>query len=212
MSEIMLICWHSHFGHDEFWNYCFKAKEDPASSCPWSQELSKQTLLFSELSQSAPSCACFLFALQESRRGAVVNRHMTFPTWALFKPKEKGMWPLQVICGIFQLALSLASVVLIPICCAVTACHVLHACKCCVRAQDRCMQTWIITLAYFRYIFIMPWTERPVHVSSSCTGLLLIAMHPRPVSFKKLIILPVFSFLYWMWNSCIVLHCTLFCS
>lgn len=40
------------------------------------------------------------------RSGDVVNRHMTFPTWALFKPEEKGMWPLQVICGILQLCIN----------------------------------------------------------------------------------------------------------
>lgn len=110
MSEITLISWHSHFGHDEFWNCSFKAKENSTNSCPRSQELSKQTLPFSKPPRSAPSRACFLCALQESRSGDVVNRHMTFPTWALFKPEEKGMWPLQVICGILQLSLSFASI------------------------------------------------------------------------------------------------------
>lgn len=76
----------------------------------------KTNIAISELPQSAPSCVCFLCALQESGSGTVINRHMTCPTWALFKLEEKEMWPLQIICGILQLALSFASVVLISIC------------------------------------------------------------------------------------------------
>lgn len=139
------------------------------------------------------------------RRADLFSRHTTSPTWALFNPEGRGMWPFLVISGILQLALSCASVVPVPVC-SVTACCALWACVwgACVpvllqECWDRHKQAQMHHTGRFqRYIFIVPGIGKPVNISSASTKLLLMTMHPRFVSSKNLmtIISPVFSFLY----------------
>lgn len=197
----------AHFGHGKCWNYGFKAKENPTRiSCPGSQVLSKQTLLFSKLPEFAPSYVCFLLALQDSKPGAVFSMHTTFPTWALFSPEEKEMWPFLVICGTLQLTLSCAWAVPIPVCSCVTS-------VCASAAPGVLRHTQMHHTGRFqRCIFIVPGIEKQVNISSASTKLLPVAMHPRFVSSKifMAIISPVFSFPYGCGWA--VLYCTVLFS